>query len=197
MSDCLCLDCKKDANSLSDSVKLRAKNRRTELTELIGKNPGIQFRDLMRLTNVKNGVLSHHLRRLEKTESILVERGPRQTRFYPRNFSEEESKVAKALRRNTPRDIIYTLMLNDVEDNNKRGLGFSQIVENVSKSPSTVSIYLSQLVRDRIVKITLDYDHKRRYHLLYKKLIDRLIEDYHPGKLDKQVSGFEDIINSL
>ena len=197
MSDCLCLDCKKDVNSLSDSVKIRAKNRRTKLTELIEKNPGIQFRDIMRQTKLKNGVLSHHLRILEKTESILVERVPRQTRFYPRNFSEEESKVAKALRRKTPRDIIYTLMLNDVEDNNKRGLKFGQIVDNVSKSPSTVSIYLSQLLRDRIVKITLDYDHKKRYRLLNKKLIDRLIEDHHPGRLDNPVSGFEDIINSL
>jgi len=38
MSGCLCLDCKKDANSLSESAKIRAKKRRTELTELIGKN---------------------------------------------------------------------------------------------------------------------------------------------------------------
>ena len=151
----------------------------------------------MRLTNLKNGVLSHHLRILEKTESISAERGPRQTRFYPGNFSEEESKVAKALRRKTPRDIICTLTLNDVEYNDKSGLEFSQIVDNVSKSPSTVSIYLSQLLRDRIVKITLDYDHKRRYHLLNKKLVDRLIEDHHPGILDKSASGFEDIINSL
>jgi len=44
MSDCLCLNCKKDANSLSDYAKIRPKNRRTELTKLIGKNPGIQFR---------------------------------------------------------------------------------------------------------------------------------------------------------
>ena len=108
MSDCLCLDCKKDTNSLSESAKLRGKKRRTELIELIGKNPGIQFRDLMRLTNLKNGVLSHHLRRLEKTESVKVERLTRQTRFYPRYFSDEESVVAKALRRKTPRDIMVT-----------------------------------------------------------------------------------------
>ena len=150
MSDCLCLDCKKDENLLSDSVKIRAKNRRTKLTKLIEKNPAISFRDLMRLGNLKNGVLSHHLRVLEKTESIKVERLPRQTRFYPHDFSDEESLVAKALRKKTPRDIIYTLMLNDTCGRN--GLKFSQIVSNVSKSPSTVSIYLSQLIRDNIVK---------------------------------------------
>ena len=96
MSDCLCLDCKKDTNSLSDSVKTRAKNRREKLTGLIEKNPGISFRDMMRLANLKNGVLSHHLRILEKTESIKVERLPRQTRFYPRGFSDEESSNCKS-----------------------------------------------------------------------------------------------------
>lgn len=88
-------------------------------------------------------------------------------------------------------------MLNDAENSDEKGLKFSQIVDNVSKSPSTVSIYLSQLLIDRIVKITLGSDRKKRYHLLNKKLIDRLIEDHHPGRLDKSVSGFEDIINSL
>ena len=195
MSACLCLDCKKDATSLSDSVKISAKNRRTKLTELIEKNPGIQFRDIMRQIKLKNGVLSHHLRILEKTESILVERVPRQTRFYPRNFSEEESKVAKALRRNTPRDIIYTLMLNDVD--NKKGLEFSQIVSNVSKSPSTVSLYISQLINDNIVTTTLDFGRKRKYHLSNKQLVDRLIEEHQPTTLEKSVSGFEDMINSL
>ena len=108
MSDCLCIDCKKDTSFLSDSVKTRAKNRRVVLTELIEKNPGISFRDLMRFANLKNGVLSYHLRRLEKAELIKVKRLPRQTRFYPRDFSDEESVIAKALRRKTPR-ISYTL----------------------------------------------------------------------------------------
>ena len=194
MSDCLCLNCKKDANSLSDSVN-KAKNRRAELTELIEQNPGISFRDLMRLANLKNGVLSHHLRRLEKTESIKVERLPRQTRFYPRNFSDEESVIAKALRKKTPRDIIYALMLNYADG--KNGLEFSQIVSNVSKSPSTVSLYLSQLIQDDVVKIILDFGRKRKYQVSDKRLVSRMIEKHKPGMLEQPVSGFEDIINSL
>ena len=195
MSDCLCLDCKKDTKPFSNSIKFRAENRRTELIELIRKNPGIQFRDLMRLTNLKNGVLSHHLRRLEKIESVKVERLPRQTRFYPVDFSDEESMVAKALRRKTPRDIMYTLMLNDGD--NKIGLDFSQIVSDVSKSPSTVSLYLSQLIKDGIVTVTMGFGRKRKYHLSNKQLVDRLIEDQKPTTLEKSVSGFEDMINSL
>jgi len=195
MSDCLCLDCKKDTNSLSYSVKIRSENRRTGLTELIVKNPGIQFRELMRLSNLKNGVLSHHLRRLEKTESVKVERLPRQTRFYPRDFSDEESIVARALRRKTPRDIIYTLMLNDGDS--KKGLDFSQIVSDVSKSSSTVSLYLSQLIKDNIVTVTIGSDRKKKFHLSDKQLVDRLIEEHQPGTFDKSVSGFEEIINPL
>ena len=195
MSNCLCLNCEKDANSLSDYRKIRAKNRRTELIKLIGKNPGIQFRDLMRLTNLKNGVLSHHLRRLEKIESVKVERLPRQTRFYPKDFSDEESIVVKALRKKTPRDIIYALMLN--HGDGKKGLDFSQIVSDVSKSPSTVSLYLSQLIKDNIVRTTMGFGRKRKYHLYDKQIVDRLIEDHKPGRFDKSVSGFEDMINSL
>ena len=195
MSDCLCLDCKKNADSFLNSVKTRAKNRREKLTELIEKNPGTSFRDLMQLANLKNGVLSHHLRILEKTESVKVERLPRQTRFYPRGFSDEESVVAKALRKKTPRDIICTLMLNDAAS--KKGLEFSQIVSNVSKSPSTVSIYLSQLIQDTIVKITLDFDRKRKYSIYDKQLVARLIEDHKLGMLEKPASGFEDVMNSL
>lgn len=191
----MCLDCKKDENLSSDSRKIRAKNRRAELIKLIGKNPGIQFRDLMRLANLKNGVLSHHLRKLESLKSVKVERLPRQTRFYPKFFSDEESVVAKALRRNTSRDIIYTLMLNRGDGRN--GLDFSQIVSDVSKSPSTVSVYLSQLIKDNIVMITLDFGCKKKYHISNKHLVDRLIEDHKPGVSDKPVSGFEDMINSL
>ena len=195
MSSCLCLDCKKEQKLESVSAKARAENRRTKLTELIQNNPGIHFRDLMRLTNLKNGALNHHLRRLEKSESIKAERLPRQTRFYPRNFPHDEAVVAKELRRMTPRDIICLLLSNDMQ--NKYGLDFSEIVYGVSKSPSTVSSYLSQLIDCNIVTVTRDFGRKKRYHLSNIKLVKRLIEREQLGILEKPVSGFEDMINSL
>ena len=192
MSNCLCIDCKKNAALLSDS-KYGAEDRREKLAELIGKNPGISFRNLMRLTNLKNGVLSYHLRRLEKMGRIKAERFPRQTRFYPLGFTDEESITAKALRRKTPRDIVYTLMLNNRYD---EGISFTQIVSNVSKSQSTVSFYLSQLIKDNIVTAT-GIGHKKKFCISNKSLIDRLIGDYKLEILEKSISGFEDIINSL
>ena len=83
----------------------------------------------------------------------------------------------------------YSLLLKD-------GLEFNQVVEQVCKSPSTISLYLSQLVDENIVKVILE-DRKKTYHLVNRQLVDQLIEDYQPGLLEKHSSGFEDIINSL
>ena len=164
-------------------------DRNQKLIKTIEKNPGIKFREIMRNTGMKNGVLSHYLSKLERDGTIQVQRGIRQTRFYPLHFTEQESKIVKALRRQTPRDIILSLILHG-------DLEFSQIVQHVSKSQSTVSLYLAELVNDRIVQIELS-EKKRTYHIRDRLLVDKLIEDYHPSLLESATAGFEDIINSL
>ena len=169
---------------------MTSSNRQETIVELIEKNPGIQFREIMRFTGMKNGVLSHYLSKLEKLGTVQVNRGPRQTRYYPLEISQSDSKIIKSLRRETPRKILHTLMLN------KEGLEFNEIVSQVSKAPSTVSLYLSQLVDDETVRIFLD-ERKRKYRIEDRQAVDKLIEDYHPGMLDRPTSGLEDIMNSL
>ncbi len=164
-------------------------DRDSQLQQIIEQNPGIQFRELMRSSGLKNGVLSHYVGKLEKNGIIKVIRGPRQVRFYPPQITEDESTVIKALRKQTPRDLLLALVKED-------GLEFSQLVKEVKKSPSTVSLYLSQLVEDGLVEIRLA-DLKKRYHIKARNLIDKLIEDYRPSLLEKPISGFEDIINAL
>ncbi|MFZ8908972.1 MAG: winged helix-turn-helix transcriptional regulator [Nitrosopumilaceae archaeon] len=164
-------------------------DRNLQLQELIEKNPGIQFREIMRNSGLKNGVLSHYLGKLEKNGLVKVMRGPRQTRFYPPKTTEDESIVIKALRKQTPRDLLLALVEND-------GLEFSELVKKVGKSPSTVSLYLSQIVQDGLVEIKLE-KLKKRYYIKARDLIDQLIEDYRPSLLEKPTSGFEDIFNSL
>ena len=164
-------------------------DRNSQLQQIIEENPGIQFREIMRASGLKNGVLSHYLGKLEKHGIIKVTRGPRQTRFYPPQITEDESTVIKALRKQTPRDLLLALIKED-------GLDFSQLVKEVKKSPSTVSLYLSQLVEDELVEIRL-VDLKKRYHIKVRDLIDKLIEDYRPNMLEKPTSGFEDIINAF
>ncbi|MGY5143573.1 MAG: winged helix-turn-helix transcriptional regulator [Candidatus Nitrosopumilus sp. bin_32a] len=164
-------------------------DRYSQLQQIIEANPGIQFREIMRSSGLKNGVLSHYLGKLEKSGIIKVIRGPRQSRFYPPKITEDESLVIKALRKQTPRDLLLALIEND-------GLEFSQLVKAVKKSPSTVSLYLSQIVEDGLVEIRF-VNLKKRYHIKARDVIDKLIEDYRPGLLEKPTSGFEDIINSF
>ena len=164
-------------------------DRDSQIQQIIEQNPGIQFREIMRSSGLKNGVLSHYLGKLEKNGIIKVNRGPRQVRFYPPQITEAESVVIKALRKQTPRDLLLALIEND-------GLEFSELVKAVKKSPSTVSLYLSQIVEDGLVEIKI-VQLKKRYHIKARDLIDKLIEDYRPSLLEKPTSGFEDIFNSL
>ena len=164
-------------------------DRNLQLQQIIEQNPGIQFRQIMRSSGLKNGVLSYYLDKLEKSGIVKVIRGPRQARFYPPKITEDESVVIKALRKQTPRDLLLALIEND-------GLEFFQLVKIVKKSPSTVSLYLSQIVEDGLVEIRI-VKLKKRYHIKARALIDKLIEDYRPSLLDKPTSGFEDIINSF
>jgi len=164
-------------------------DRSQKLQELIDDNPGIQFREIMRLSGLKNGVLSHYLKKLEDHGVVKVVRGPRQVRFYSPNITEEESIVIKALRKETPRALLLALIKED-------GLEFSQLVKEVKKSPSTVSLYLSQIVADGLVEIKF-VELKKRYHIKVREIMDKLIEEHRPGSLDKPTSGFEDIINSF
>ena len=62
--------------------------RKSQLVKIIEKNPGVKFRDIMRFSGMKNGVLSHHLSKLEEDGIVQVKREPRQTRFFPLNISE-------------------------------------------------------------------------------------------------------------
>jgi len=164
-------------------------DRDLQIQQIIEQNPGIQFREIMRSSGLKNGVLSHYLGKLERNGIIKAIHGPRQVRFYPPQITEDESIIIKALRKQTPRDLILALIKED-------GLEFSQLVKEVKKSPSTVSLYLSQLVEDELVEIKLT-QLKKRYHIKIRDVIDKLVEDYRPGILEKPTSGFEDIFNSF
>ena len=164
-------------------------DRNLQIKKIIEKNPGIQFRQIMRTSGLKNGVLSHYLGKLEKEGLVKVMRGPRQTRFYPPKISEEESIVIKALRKQTPRDLLLTLVKQD-------GLEFNELVKEVKKSPSTVSLYLAQIIQDGLVEIRFE-NQRKRYYIKSRMLVDKLIEDYRPKFLEKPTSGFEDIFNSI
>ena len=155
----------------------------------IKSNPGIRFRELMKKVGITNGVMSHYLRKLEENESVWIERTPRVTRFYSSDLSEDEAKLVKRLRQETPKKILVALVQNDQ-------LTFKEIVLKIAKSPSTTSFYLSQLVKDNIVA-TSKSDFVKVYFNVERKRIANIIEEYHPDIIEQASDNFADIISSL
>ncbi|MDE1728327.1 winged helix-turn-helix transcriptional regulator [Candidatus Nitrosotalea okcheonensis] len=164
-------------------------NRETEIINIIEKNPGIKFREIMRETGLKNGVLSYHTRKLEENGSVKIDRKSGETRFYPLFVTEEESILITSLRRDTQRYIVLALL----ED---RPLSFNEIVQKAKKAPSTVSIFLSKLVDDKIVDIrTMEL--KKTYLLRNVDMVHEIIEKYNPILLERTAYNFADTFSSL
>ena len=155
----------------------------------IKNNPGIRFRELMKKVGITNGVMSHYLRKLEENESVWIERTPRVTRFYSSDLSEDEAKLVKRLRQETPKKILVALVENDQ-------LTFKEVVLKISKAPSTTSFYLNQLIQDNIIG-TRKSDFVKRYYNIEKKRIANLIEEYHPDVIEQSSDNLADIIASL
>ena len=69
--------------------------RKKIVLEIVNKNPGIRFNEIMQLSNIKNGTLSHYVKKLEDEKSIESERSPRVTRLYPAGIGENASETRK------------------------------------------------------------------------------------------------------
>ena len=163
-------------------------DRSLQLVDIIEKNPGIKFREIMRETGMKNGALSYHTRKLEKIGVVKVERSSRKTRFYPLGITNEELVLIKSLRQETPKQILLSLLETE--------LSFNKIVEKVKKSPSTVSINLSQLIDDNLVKFKI-IDLKKVFSIKDKEIVQSVINKYHPTLIERSADRLADIFNSL
>ena len=164
-------------------------DRCLNLMEVIKKNPGINFREIMRNTNLKNGILSHYLNKLEKNGSVKIKTDHNKKRFYDLNISENEFKIISALRAQTTRDLLLALIENE-------GLSFQTLVKTIAKSASTTSLYLNQIVSDDLVRIEIK-DFKKIYFINCRESVDKFVETCRPNIIAKSSAEFEDIMNSL
>lgn len=117
-----------------------------KLLLFIGENPGIRYRELLRLINSSNGVLSYHINKLEKMELVNVDRKSRITRFFPRNISNEIMVLLGILRNQTSYEIMKLLYESGP-------VSQSEIVKYTRKSASTISWYMKKMLGDNIIYI--------------------------------------------
>ena len=140
--------------------------------DIIRKNPAVRFNDVMRLSKLKNGTLTHYITKLENMHKISVERTPRITRFYDKSVPKKEAEICKQLTRPTVKHII-TLLLR------KQVLTFPEIRDYVNKSPATVSVCLNDLFKSGIIEKTYDIP-SNKYSLKNPDLIKGVLSVYFP-----------------
>ncbi|SRR5579875_1036725 len=159
------------------------------IIQIVEKNPGIKFREIMRETGMKNGVMEYYAAKLEREGSVKVERTPGQTRFYPPGTSDEEAVLIKNLRQETPKQILTALLQYG-------DLSFGEIVRDIKKSPATVSLYLSQMAYDGIIK-SRTTNEKRRYYLLSVEKLRAIVDKYHPSLIESSADRLADNFAAL
>ena len=170
----------------------------------IDENPGIRYRELLRLTKLSNGVLSYHINRLEKMDFVIVERRTRMTRFFPRNISNEIMGVMGSLRNQTAYEIIKLLY-------DRGPIPQQEIINYTKKAASTISWHMKKLMDDNIVCIkdkNIIYDgnndvgiktqHKKLnlYELLNRNIVNGLIYKTN-NYIDGAINNYSDIMDSF
>src|SRR5919206_5098913 len=73
-----------------------------KLMKHIYAQPGIRYRELLRLSGLSNGVLTYHIANLEKSGRISADRSINNkiTRYYPNNIPAEEPDITRHMRNN-------------------------------------------------------------------------------------------------
>ena len=145
--------------------------------EIVNKNPGIRFNEIMRVSNIRNGTLSHYVKKLEDEKSIELERTPRVTRLYPAGISSEEAKICKYLTKPSQKKLIFFLL--------RKGTATSlEIRDFIKKSPSVVSVNLNELFKEKIIEKRYDIP-SNKYSLKNPRQIEGIVKEYYPETIDK------------
>jgi predicted transcriptional regulator len=158
------------------------------LLRYIEENPGIRYRELLRLTGLVNGVLTYHLSGLEKSDAIKVDRKSRMTRYYPLSVSDKESVILKYVRHEPVRKILFFILENNM-------CTFNEIVEHTKKAPSTVSSHLKRMKEDGVLLVR--YGECHLYSLADRELVYDVLSKYQSSLTDRIVDNYSEMVEEL
>jgi predicted transcriptional regulator len=167
------------------------RNNRSTILKIINSFPGIRYRDILRITNLNNGTLSHHLSILEKSSIIKIGRTENSniTRYFPASTPSDETLILNYLKIKTTKNIILILTETD-------GVSFNEIVNHINKAPSTISWNLKRLVDSNIVERKRGND-VSLFFLHNKELVKNLVGQNNKTLLDRSIDNYISIIDEL
>jgi predicted transcriptional regulator len=160
------------------------------LLACIYRNPGVRYRELLRIFHVGNGVLTYHLSILEKLGKIRVDRKRNKiTRYYLTGVPDEDTDLIGQLRNKMTRQLVMFILEHD-------HCTFGEIVENSGKAPSTISWHINRL-RDAGI-ISMSYGERtQHYTIVDSREIKKILIMYKDAFLDKVVDNYVGIMDQL
>ena len=162
-----------------------------KIVKYVTEIPGIRYRELLRMTGLSNGVLSYHLRSLDNSGRIKVNRvNNRITRYFSYDVSSKESYVIGLLRQETTRKIILYIL-------EKGTCGFHDIMIHTKKVPSTISWHLTRLKAANIVKVRKQNEFNYYEIGMDRLILQDLLSKYTISFTEKIVDNYVDMINEF
>ncbi len=139
------------------------------LLKLVRQNPGIHYRELLRVSGLCNGTLERQLALLERLGLLRTHRAGGFTRYYDSDVSKTDIELLYYLKQRASREIMQLLL-----DDASGAFTLQGIVQIIGKAPSTVSEQIRRLIDHKVVS----FDEKRGYTVNNKQTIKRLISKY-------------------
>jgi predicted transcriptional regulator len=162
----------------------------TSLLGYINKNPGIRYRELLRLSGAQNGVLSYHLSLLERKGKIRIHRTRNSmTRYYITQIPDKDTKIISSLKNGMMRQIVLYILTHDM-------CTFGDIVKSSGKAQSTISWYLNRLKDVGIISVETG-ERFQLYALADSKEIKKILCKYKNIFLDESVNNYVEMMNAL
>lgn len=166
------------------------------LVEHVAKYPGIRYRELLRMTNSSNGVLSYHLAELEKLNFIRADRRKSMTRYYLINVPSEVSKVIAFTKTSTAKQILSFMV-------NNGPVTFDEICKITQRCQSTIFWHLKRMLGDRVIvktqpKVDSNIINKSTYYDVYDRaLVSEVLNGHEETFTDRVVNNYSQIIDEL
>jgi len=113
------------------------------ILDIITNNPGIGFNEIVRRTNLSNGVVTHYILQLLKDNKI-IKSGIR-AKYFHHKIPEKDMKFLMAIKNNTNYDIIEFLLKMEFP------VAAEGITKAIKKSRSTVSVNLKKLEKMQLI----------------------------------------------
>ena len=163
--------------------------RRDKILKIIHENPGIHVRGLMKESGLENGVILHHLRKLEEAGKVKSQRRPKYRRYYSADVSEEQIPVIRNMRKPTKKDVLFKIM---TEGNPS----FQELTLKIDKSPGTLSWNLSGLIDEGVIE-KCKKDGKDCYRVKDKELFKKTFQKEFSKLFNEKTEHAEDIFLAL